>query len=262
MQAELLLTAGLDCVHCLDVADERFALHGLRYNTLCELAWRFRRNGQATAESPGHERRGARLVWWRWIFLTFIGAVIGWITNLVAVRMLFHPRQPLRIPLLGWQIQGLVPKRQADLARSIGETVERDLMSSEVLVSHLIQNGYKEEVVNAVADHIEERLSASLSRFVPRPIASAVKSYVGDFARRETADLVEKMEAKMVEKIQDGLPIAKIVEQKVLDFDLDELERLVVQVASTELRYIEWLGAVLGGVIGFIQALVLHLSGT
>lgn len=223
----------------------------------------FHLNGQATAENceQSVQRREVRLMWWRWIFLVFIGAIIGWITNLVAVRMLFHPRQPLRIPLLGWQIQGLVPKRQSDLARSIGETVERDLMSSEVLISHLVQNGYKEEVVNAVADHIEERLVASLSRYVPRPIAAAVKSYVGDFARRETVELVDKMEAKMVEKLQERLPIAKIVEQKVLDFDLEELERLVVKVASTELRYIEWLGAVLGGVIGLIQALVLYLSG-
>jgi len=198
---------------------------------------------------------------WRWIFLTFIGAIIGWITNLVAVRMLFHPRQPLRMPLLGWQLQGLLPKRQADLARSIGETVERDLMSPEMLINHLMQNGYKDEVVKTVADHIEERLSASLSRFVPRPIASAVKGYIGDFTRRETAGLVEKMEITMAEKLQDGLPISKIVEQKMLDFDLDELERLVVKVASTELRYIEWLGAVLGGAIVFVQALVLHLSG-
>src|SRR5690625_533564 len=114
--------------------------------------------------------------------------------------MLFHPRQPLRIPLLGWQLQGLLPKRQADLARSIGETVERDLMSPEMLINHLMQNGYKDEVVKTVADHIEERLSASLSRFVPRPIASAVKGYIGDFTRRETAGLVEKMEITMAEK--------------------------------------------------------------
>ena len=170
MQAELLLTAGLDCVHCLDVADERFALHGLRYNTLCELAWRFRRNGQATAESPGHEREGER--GWCGGDGSFSPSLVR---SSVGSRILLpyaccSIREPLRIPLLGWQIQGLVPKRQADLARSIGETVERDLMLSEVLVSHLIQNGYKEEVVDAVADHIEERLSASLSRFVPRPL--------------------------------------------------------------------------------------------
>lgn len=203
-------------------------------------------------------KEGMRLAW-TWVFLTLIGATIGWITNRLAVRMLFRPRQPLRIPLIGWQFQGLLPKRRAELARSIGETVERDLMSPEMLVNHLMQNGYKDQVVNTVANHIEERLSTSLPRFVPRPLASAVKGYINDFTRRETEGLVDKMEAAMTEKLQDDLPISEIVEQKMLDFDLDELERLVIRVAAPELRYIEWLGAILGGAIGLVQALVLHL---
>ena len=43
-------------------------------------------------------------------------------------------------------------------------------------------------------------------------------------------------------KIQTACRSRKIVEQKVLDFDLDERNAPSVKIASTELRYIEWLG--------------------
>ena len=44
-------------------------------------------------------------------------------------------------------------------------------------------------------------------------------------------------------------------------FPVEQLERLIVEVASRELRSIEVLGGVLGGVIGLVQAGLLHWLG-
>jgi uncharacterized membrane protein YheB (UPF0754 family) len=49
-----------------------------------------------------------------WIAVPAIGGVIGWITNWIAVKMIFRPLRPIR--LLGFRLHGLVPRRQADLA--------------------------------------------------------------------------------------------------------------------------------------------------
>ena len=54
-----------------------------------------------------------------------IGAIIGWCTNYLAVKMIFRPYKP--ISFLGLKIHGLIPRRQSDLARSIGETIELKL---------------------------------------------------------------------------------------------------------------------------------------
>ena len=48
------------------------------------------------------------------LLLPIIAALIGWSTNYLAVKMLFHPRLPLRI--MGFSIQGVFPKRQKQLA--------------------------------------------------------------------------------------------------------------------------------------------------
>src|SRR5690606_27819511 len=61
--------------------------------------------------------------------LPVIGGVIGYVTNFVAVRMIFRPRRPVRV--FGMTFQGLVPRRQDELAASIGRTVREHLFSHE-----------------------------------------------------------------------------------------------------------------------------------
>ena len=64
-----------------------------------------------------------------WYVLPFIAAAIGWFTNFIAVRMIFRPHR--RIKILGVPIQGLLPKRKTEFAKSIGQTVEEHLISSD-----------------------------------------------------------------------------------------------------------------------------------
>ena len=72
---------------------------------------------------------------WTWCLLPLIAAVIGWGTNYLAVRMLFHPREEMRI--LGLRIQGVFPKRQQALAEKLGQLVARELFSMEDVRRHL-----------------------------------------------------------------------------------------------------------------------------
>ena len=58
--------------------------------------------------------------------MPFIGAGIGWVTNFIAVKMLFHPRKPLR--LLFFSVQGVFPKRQQAFAHKLGAIVSDELI--------------------------------------------------------------------------------------------------------------------------------------
>ncbi len=48
--------------------------------------------------------------------LPFIGAFIGWATNVIAIRMLFRPHRPVRVPMTPLILQGVLPRRHADLS--------------------------------------------------------------------------------------------------------------------------------------------------
>ena len=63
------------------------------------------------------------------------------------------------------------------------------------------------------------------------------------------------------ESIDASLDLRAMVERRILDFDLKTLESIVLQVARTELRWIEVLGAVLGFVVGLVQVALLQWIG-
>lgn len=52
------------------------------------------------------------------------------------------------------------------------------------------------------------------------------------------------------------LNIPHIVEKRIIEFETDYTEKLILSVVDRELKAITWLGAVLGFVIGFVPTLI------
>ena len=82
-----------------------------------------------------------------------VGAVIGYITNDIAIRMLFRPHQPkyfmgIHIPFT----PGIIPKEKNRIAISIGKAVSENLMNREVLEKSLLSN----EMLSKMGDAIDE----------------------------------------------------------------------------------------------------------
>lgn len=195
---------------------------------------------------------------WSW---PAVGAVIGWLTNVVAIRMLFRPRQPVKLPLLRTPWQGLLPRRHAELAQAVAETVEKHLLSTDRLMQELDLEGMKADIVRSVSQHVEERLRQQLPRFIPAAVRTAIEAYVTDLVRREAVMLVERVTADAQQRLRERVQLGKLVQEKILSLDLAELEVLVNQLARRELRHIEHLGGVLGFFVGLAQLVIAYLVG-
>lgn len=69
-----------------------------------------------------------------WVVPPLVGAAIGWITNDIAIRMLFRPLRAVRV--LGVRLPltpGIIPKERHGIAVSIGRMVSRELITEEAL---------------------------------------------------------------------------------------------------------------------------------
>ena len=64
---------------------------------------------------------------WKTYTLPIIGAFIGWITNWLAIKMLFRPRKPIKILFITFQ--GIFPKNKPRIAEKLGTIVQRDLIN-------------------------------------------------------------------------------------------------------------------------------------
>ncbi|SES70301.1 DUF445 domain-containing protein [[Clostridium] polysaccharolyticum] len=107
------------------------------------------------------------------IFITpLIGALIGYITNYIAVKMLFRPLKPIMIGKFKVPFTpGIIPKEKPRLAKAIGEIVGRRLVTKDGLETMLLSDNVKETLRNKISGifqnsdtTLEHFLAANLSQ--------------------------------------------------------------------------------------------------
>ncbi|GAB6875936.1 DUF445 domain-containing protein [Thermaerobacter litoralis] len=195
-----------------------------------------------------------------WLTLPVTGGLIGWATNRVAIWALFRPIRPWRVPGLGWTLQGLLPRRQADLARALAETVERDLLSAADVREHLRRLPLERAAADAVARMVREAVLARLPALVPRAWSLQLADRIAQEARLEVTRRFPELAEGLLAAAEEGLRLGPVVERKMLDLDPAGVEALVLRLAGRELRFVEWSGAVLGFLVGLVQALLVTLG--
>ncbi|MCL6596902.1 MAG: DUF445 family protein [Firmicutes bacterium] len=195
------------------------------------------------------------------VLLPALGAVHGWATNTLAVWLLFRPLTPWRLPLVGWSVQGLLPRRQPDLARTVGQAVERELVNWEELAASLSAPEVVEQLGSKVEELVHARVAALLPGWVPAAWREALAVGAAAAVGREAAAGLVALLPQAAALARDRLPVARMVEMRVAAFSPAEFERLVRRAAASELRAIVLLGLGMGLVIGLAQGAFLALIG-
>jgi uncharacterized membrane protein YheB (UPF0754 family) len=191
-----------------------------------------------------------------------IGAVIGWITNVVAIRLLFRPYVKYRVPFFGWQIQGLIPKKQKDIALGLGEVVSTELITGNDLMASLSRKDIQARVRQKVESYVREQVFMRLPFVIPGVIQASMAEYVSRALGNEVEKLLQHPEGFFGEDELEDVrqEIKKIVAENVMALEMAKLEELVYFLARTELKHIELLGGVLGFMIGLVQGVVSLLA--
>lgn len=197
------------------------------------------------------------MMYYQLLVIPVISALIGYITNVVAIKMLFWPRKPIN--LLFFELQGLLPKRQADIAKSLGELVENQLLSVDDIFDRLNTPQVQDKLVNSVATLVRDKLDNMLPRIIPAKLLQLIGDSIEKVLRQEAASWIAQFMETERTYITREIEVKKIVEEKVNDFNLDEMEAMIKGVSSPELRFIEILGGILGFIIGLIQDVIIML---
>ncbi len=195
-------------------------------------------------------------MWYTLLLMTATGGLIGYITNVLAVKMLFRPLKPFRIPIIGWNIQGLIPKRQSDIAISIGKTVEEELISVEEIMDRMIEDMDKTALKEMAKAKILNLAEANMPPMVPSIFRGAIIKYVADAIDQNAEQVMNELSEKILHQATEKVQIAEMVSEKIAAFDLLQLEEIIFSISKQELKHIEILGGVLGVIIGFVQGLI------
>lgn len=194
----------------------------------------------------------------RLILIPFVGAFIGWITNFLAIKMLFYPRQPVKVLFVTFW--GIFPKNKERIAEKLGNVVQRDLINFADIKDRVLNEEtlarFKEEIAERVDNALRERLKKMglPPGVVPEPIIMAVHKTIV----REIESNLPSLIDKSISNIEGRLDIQEIVKSKVRNFSDEKLEKMLMDITAKEFKFIEVVGALLGFLIGLMQ---LILSG-
>ena len=189
-----------------------------------------------------------------------IGALTGWITNWIAVKMLFHPKEPKKI--LFFKVQGVFPKRQKVMAEKLGHIVASELFSIDDVINK-IKSVENKEVLAFVEDKIDDFINLKLSATMPMLamfLNDDLKNKIKSTLLIEIEEIIPGVIESYSNKLKNEVDVKEIVYQKVVDFSSDKLEEILFSIMKKEFKFIEFLGGVLGFIIGLIQLLILSLD--
>lgn len=191
----------------------------------------------------------------RILILAAIGGFIGYVTNVVAIRLIFRPIEPIKIPILNIEIVGLIPKRRAEIAANVGEIIQEEFLSMDEILANIITDEDKEEVVRYIKARVKIIIHEKVS-FIPSGIKNMIQDYLGEIIESEVKQSIDELSKNIINKANERIDIQKMVEDKINELDLYELEEIIIRIAKKELKHIEFLGLVLGFLIGIVQGLV------
>ena len=191
------------------------------------------------------------------LVMILISGAIGWITNCVAIKMLFRPHKEINLGL--FKIQGLIPKRKEEIGSGIANIIQNELIS----VKDVISNIDREEFFKRLNSLIDEVLDKNLKKKVKEKFP-VLQMFFTDKVAKDVGNTIKDIVMENQEKIfeifsnyaEENIDFEVIISDKISNFSLDKLEEIISLLAKKELKHIEIIGAVLGMLIGAVQYLI------
>jgi uncharacterized membrane protein YheB (UPF0754 family) len=215
------------------------------------------------------------------------GAVIGFVTNAIAIKMLFRPLKEIRIFKIRLPFTpGILPRQRKRLAQSIGAMVERELLTAEVLrnrLSNIDLSNFSKLVSEFLRRDDIRKEFESKGRILIRGIFFKMNTFQRLFISAGQYDQVleqkmpeiideliasvenlmqeDRTKAKIltavdsqIENILSSINIKTLVSDRIDSLDMERVERIILDVMADQFKWINIFGGFLGFLIGLFQS--------
>ena len=179
-----------------------------------------------------------------YIIAPLLGGVIGYITNDIAIRMLFRPHTAkyvfgIHIPFT----PGIIPKEKGRIAEAVGGVISENLMNKEVLEKYLLSEDMIEKVRSAVEEFIatQQRNNETVSQFL------------GHYLSKEEIDTISQNINRSITKQTYEKLADSSVGEKVAHIAIDPVAQKLTIEGAQEL--LSGIGGALGGIGGMAAGL-------
>lgn len=199
--------------------------------------------------------------WTGYLITLLLSTFTGWVTTWIAVKMLFHPRKPIKLP--GYTLQGIFPKNQRLIAEKLGQVVGKELLSFDEIEQKVTNPENLQKLKPEIEAHIDGFLNTRLKEVFPMLsmfIGEKTTTQLKEAFLLELENLFPILMKTYMNKLQHDLDLEKIVTEKVAAFSSEKLENILLQITKREFKFLEFIGGFFGLLIGIVQIVVAVLT--
>ena len=193
----------------------------------------------------------------QFLVMILISGAIGWITNWVAIKMLFRPHKEINFGL--FKIQGLIPKRRAEIGSGIANIIQNELISVKDVISNIDREEFSKRLNALIDEVLDKNLKKKVKEkfpFLQMFFTDKIAKDIGNTIKDIIMGNQEKIFEIFSNYAEENIDFEIIISDKISNFSLDKLEEIITLLAKKELKHIEVIGAILGMLIGAVQYLI------
>lgn len=195
-----------------------------------------------------------------WWILPLGGLLVGYLTNWIALQIIFEPKEPIKIG--PWSIQGMFLKRQHEVARVYSELIERKLMNSENIINFVLHGAGSEPMLELVELHVNdaiERYVAFSQPYFGLGIGADNYFKMKNLAAKNVFESSDKFLLYMHEYADSALNIGGDLQDKMQSLSPAEFENVLRPAYKQDEWKLIVTGSVLGGLAGLVQLMYIFM---
>ena len=192
------------------------------------------------------------------LLIPLISALVGWLTNVVAIKMMFHPIEFVGIPpYLGWQ--GVIPANALRLAKVSNALITQKLLSLRQLFDQTFSAETFAGKLGAVIDDVTEQVIDEVANKHAKPMWDNAGEFMQNKVREQVRSEVIEVSRAIAMDMADDIDRIMDIEKTVLE----AMERhkalmgeMFYDVGHREFKFIERSGLFFGFLFGVFQMLI------
>jgi uncharacterized membrane protein YheB (UPF0754 family) len=201
--------------------------------------------------------------WYIYVSMPIIAATIGYLTKLVAIEMIFRPKEFVGIkPFLGWQ--GMVPRRAAKMAAIAVDSVMSKILQPEELFDRIDPDDLIKEVEGPLHDSVAKITETVMSEFNPglwEAMPQAVRNIMISRIEKRAPETTRGLMNQIRDNLDQVFDIKHMVVTNLVR-DKDLLNRMMREISAKALKFMARAGGIFGFYIGCVQVIVFILTGS
>jgi len=190
-----------------------------------------------------------------WWLLPVGGLVVGYLTNFLALKLIFRPMHPVKIGPV--TVQGLFMKRQKEVSEEYANILSKELLTAEHIFAYIVETNGMESIAELcrkqVKTMVDNTTGSTRKTLLKLTVGNRKYERIKHVAAEMLVDELPSSISSMFAYADRSLDIENTLSSKLQSLSKHEFEDVLHPIFQEDEVILIIVGAILGGVAGFIQ---------